>query len=180
MSGRSCPCRGNWVYTILNMIGGEKAARLVNVTMLLIIGSIIHKLVEWAGGDRVGGGIAVILYLATPLTYLESSTLFIESVWTALLLAGVFEFLKFLLDSDVDRGSIPLAAILLGSAMATKVLTVTVIIPLLILVVVYHKKLFRMGHASYLTPGILLFLLIGGITVSDRLDPHRESGVPFL
>ncbi len=157
------PMQGNWVYTILNMLGGETAARLTNVTMLLIIGSIIHKLVEWAGGDRVGGRMAMILYLATPLTYLESGTLLIESVWTALLLAGVFECLRFLLDSDMDRGSIPLAAILLGSAMATKVIAATVIIPLLILILVCHQKVFRTGHASYLMSGVLLFLLIGGI-----------------
>ena len=48
------PLLVDWCYAIVNMLGGETAARLLNVAFVLALAWLTRDLVRWAGGTRVG------------------------------------------------------------------------------------------------------------------------------
>ena len=96
------PMLGDWLFSIGYMLGGETAARMINVGFIFVLCFLLRDLVMWAGGNAAGTRWAVLLFLTTPLTFTESSSLFIESVWTSFVVAGAISVFKSL-QSDNDQ-----------------------------------------------------------------------------
>jgi hypothetical protein len=96
------PMNANWCYTGVYLLGGEFAARLLNLAMLLVT---VWILVEVAG--RVAG----LLFASTPLVQLVTGSLMVENFWTALLAASAW--------CVRERRFLP-GAVLGGAAVASK------------------------------------------------------------
>ena len=118
------PMMGDWLFSIAYMLGGETAARLINVSFIFILCRLVRDLVLWAGGNAVGARWSVLLFLATPLTFTESSSLYIESVWASFVVAGSLSIFKLLPSAEDNKKiQLPIAGLLLGGALAAKAVT---------------------------------------------------------
>ena len=169
------PMLGDWIFAIGYMLGGETAARLLNVAFIAVLARLIKEIVCWAGGSRRGALWAVLVFLSTPLTFTESSSLFIESVWAAFLVAGTFEMIRAC-SSDGNPRRLPLAGILLGFAAAAKAVTLSVL-PVLALILLLRWRRFSGKSVRAVAFSVAAFLLVGGI---PYLTAFIKTGNPVF
>jgi 4-amino-4-deoxy-L-arabinose transferase-like glycosyltransferase len=168
------PMMGDWIYSIGYMLAGETAARMMNVGFIFVLCWLIRDLVIWAGGNAVGARWAILLFLTTPLTFTESSSLFIESIWTSFIVAGSLSVFK-LLQSDNDQSAhLPVAGFLLGAALAAKAVTFT-ILPVLLLLLVWQYR----AWAQH-TKSLLLFFAVGIIPYATAWHLTGNPVFPFF
>jgi len=106
------PMGADWTYSIVYLLGGEFAARLLNFAwFLLILGMIYTVARRWLPGAPAI--LLVSVFAATPLAQLVTGELFVENFQAALVLGMVVA-----LSSDTPLW---VAAALGGTALATKV-----------------------------------------------------------
>lgn len=131
------PALGDWIYTIGYVLAGEAGARLFNLGGVLLLARLVHDSARWAGGAGGGGQAAALLFLCTPLVLAESSSLFIDALWSSLLIGGALALFRVLARRSDDTGDAPatranepavrqdllIAGILLGGALAAKAVT---------------------------------------------------------
>lgn len=155
------PMLGDWIFTVGYMLAGETAARLINLSFIFVIAWLVRDLVMWAGGGVMGSRWAALLFLSTPLTFTESSALFIESVWAAFVVAGTLAFLQVRESSDKYKSWIALTALFLGFSVATKAVTLT-ILPVFVLLVLWNYKILlkKISMPAWLV-ATGLFLIVG-------------------
>jgi hypothetical protein len=155
------PMMGDWIFSIAYMLAGETAARLTNVGFIFLLACLVRDLVEWAGGSAKGAKWAALLFLVTPLTLTESSSLFIESVWAAFVVAGALAVFKLCDQNGQPRLHLPTAGILLGGAFAAKAITFTFFPVLLLWSVWRYRTWFHRGAILPLLISIFLIIAIG-------------------
>jgi len=174
------PMLGDWIFSIGYMLAGEQAARLINVGFIFVLGWLIRDLVLWAGGNATGARWAVLLFLTTPLTFTESSSLFIESIWTAFVVAGSLAVFKLAQSDDDQATHLPLAGILLGGALAAKAVTFTVL-PVLFLVLVWRYRAWSKRRlVGAIALGLVLLLAIGSIPYATAWYLTANPVFPFF
>lgn len=133
------PMLGDWIYSIGYMLAGETAARLINVGFVLVLSWIIRDIVLWAGGTLMGANWAVLIFLSAPLTYTESSSLFIESIWGAYITAGVLLFLRAVMSTELNHYKLRVAGSLFGFAIAAKAISFMVLPSIILLFLVSYR-----------------------------------------
>lgn len=114
------PLGVDWVYSLGAMLSGEPAARLLNFSAELLLVALLYSYVAGAAGTRAAS-LSVVLYVSTPLLYLESTSLYVENLW-ALWLVGAL----VCSEAFAKRGGtawIVAAGVLLGAALSAKVIT---------------------------------------------------------
>lgn len=173
------PMQAGWVYTLVNMLAGEYAVRLVNVSFIFILCWLIHDLVRWAGGSDKGSRWAIVIFLLTPLTFLEASSSYTESIWSAFIVAGILSVLK-LTASDNKRENLFVAAILLSSALATKAVTFMVLPVLLLLLAFTYRRWFEKSLMQSIFLGLMIFFIIGGVPYLTAFLISANPVFPFF
>ncbi|MDO7898339.1 phospholipid carrier-dependent glycosyltransferase [Pseudomonas citrulli] len=160
------PMLADWIYSIVYMLAGETASRLTNCAFTLLVAWQVRNLAIWAGGTTISARWASLFFLSTPLAFAESSSLFIESAWTAFVLAGSLAILnasRFTPDVAERHRQLILAGVVLGFALATKAVTLSILPVLLVLLLVQCQAWLRPGVAKALLLGSA-GLLLAGIT----------------
>ena len=116
------PMSVDWIYALAYVLDGEAAARLINFAADLLVLLICAGVARIAAGDRAAA-MAAALYSTFPVTYLLTSTLFVENLWTLWLVAALLAMTGL---RTRDAGWRPYAAcgLLFGAALAAKVMTV--------------------------------------------------------
>lgn len=171
------PMLGDWIFSIGYLLAGETAARLINVGFIFILGWLVRDIVLWAGGSIVGARWAVLIFLSTPLTFMEGSSLFIESVWASFVVAGTLAVLRSSTASGNQKLELPVAGLLLGCALAAKAVTFTML-PVLLLVLVWrYRSWYKTTGLPLLALGTGLFLVIGSI---PYVTAWRLTGNPVF
>ena len=171
------PMLGDWIFSIGYMLAGETAVRLINVGFVFILGWLVRDIVLWAGGSTIGARWAVLVFLSTPLTFTEGSSLFIESVWASFVVAGTLAILNSCSTSGKPRFELPIAGLLLGCALAAKAVTFTILPALFLLLIWQYKSWYKAVGLSYLVLGLGLFLLIG---IIPYITAWRLTGNPVF
>jgi hypothetical protein len=157
------PMMGDWIFAIGYMLAGETSARLVNVGFIFLLSWLVRDLVLWAGGNAKGAKWAALLFLVTPLTLTESSSLFIESVWAAFVVAAALVVFKLCDPNGQPRVQLPTVGILLGGAFAAKAVTFTFFPVLLLWAVWRHRTWLSRSSLRPLLISIFLAIAVGGI-----------------
>lgn len=157
------PTMGDWIYSITYMLGGETAARIINVGFILTLSWLLRELVLWAGGNALGTRWAVLIFLVTPLTFRETSSLFIESIWASFIVAGTISIFQVISSRNSSEKNLPIAGLFLGGALATKAVTFTFIPGLLLLMVMRYRVWVRKNLISTILMSLTLFLAIGAV-----------------
>jgi hypothetical protein len=155
------PMMGDWLFSLGYMLAGEEGARLVNVGFVLATCCLVRELALWAGGSRTGAKWGALLLLTTPLTLLESSSLYIESVWAAFAVAGALSLFRALQRDGQRPANIRSAAVLLGGALAAKAITLAILPGLFIVFLVRIRKWATKASAGAFARALGLFVLVG-------------------
>ena len=155
------PMLGDWIFSIGYMLAGETGARLINVGFILILGWLVREVVLWAGGTFVGARWAALIFLSTPLTFTEGSSLFIESVWAAFTVAGTLAVLRGCSSAETAKSDMRIAGLFLGYALATKAVTLSILPVLLLLLAWRYKFWHKFAGIRSLAVGLSLFFVIG-------------------
>ena len=155
------PMLGDWIFSVGYMLAGETAVRLINVGFIFILGWLVRDMVLWAGGNVLCAGWAALIFLSTPLTFTESSSLFIESIWASFVVSGTLAVLSSCSTSGKPKLELPVSGLLLGCALAAKAVTITILPVLLLLLVLRYRSWFRVLSISNLIIGLSFFLAIG-------------------
>lgn len=155
------PMTGDWIYSLAYMEGGEVAARLINISFIFALAWLVRDLALWAGGSMVGARWAVLLFLTTPLTFLESSSLFVESIWACFVVGGSLSIFKLLQSDEDHKIQLLTAAILLGGALSAKAVTFTILPSFIFLMAWRYQNWLRRDLALTLLTGSGIFILIG-------------------
>jgi hypothetical protein len=171
------PMLGDWIFSIGYLLAGETAARLINVGFIFILGWLVRDLVLWAGSSAVGARWAVLVFLSTPLTFLEGSSLFIESVWASFVVAGTLAVLNSCSTFGKSRYELPVAGLLLGCALAAKAVTLMILPVLLLLLVWRYRSWYKTVGLPFLFLGLCIFLVIG---VIPYVTAWRLTGNPVF
>ncbi|MCA8966087.1 MAG: hypothetical protein KDC48_14470 [Planctomycetes bacterium] len=174
------PLLGDWLYTIGYVLGGEAGARLVNLGCIFVLCRLVFDVTLWIGGGRDGALWAVLLLLVTPLTLRESSTLFIESVWSCLVVGGALALLRLLAEPAQAPLQLRLGGVLLGGALATKAVTFVTLPGLALLLVVGWRRWIGNGLRSGLLWGGVAFLAIGSLPYVRAYAMTGNPVFPFF
>lgn len=175
------PMLADWLYGIAYVLAGETAARLINFGAVLLAALLVADLARAAGASVKASRWASLLLLSTPLTFAETSSVFVEPVWIALLMGAtvlLFDAARRTQDgATTPRASLAGAGLLIGAALATKAVTF-VLLPGFIAFLVFAQRgrlLTRSSAAMAL--GALLCAAIGCL---PYIDAWRVTGNPVF
>lgn len=174
------PMLGDWIFSVGYMIAGETACRLMNITFIFLLGFLVRELVIWAGGTFKNSRWAVLIFLSTPLTFTESSSLFIESVWATFVVSGTFVLLRLFESFNKYKTNIVIVALLLAFAVATKAVTLTLLPVLIFLFFLNFKSFLKVMSFNDLVLSISIFLAVGLIPYLTALWLTGNPVFPFF
>ena len=122
------PMTAEWCYSTLYLLGGEFAAKLLPFVFLgiscLLIVLLCRRLVS-----RPAALLIAAVYAATPVVQLITGAMFPDMLWAAFLLGASVLIVHW--TEWRDAATLPLAGILLGAAMATKLIALSFVAPCL-------------------------------------------------
>jgi hypothetical protein len=135
------------LYAAVYLLGGEAAARLLNFAFLALIAALVAQ----AARRWVSLPVALLtaaLFASTPVAGLVTGSLFVENVWTALVLSAVLAVVRYA-DSGQARELIVMSA-LAGAAVASKLIAAAFVAPLFAIALVVALPRWRPLAASAL------------------------------
>jgi len=161
------PMLGDWIYALVYVLDGESGARLINVGFVIILSLLIRHIVTWAGGTVAGANWGALFFLSTPLTFTESSSLFIESIWATFFVAGTLLVCRVCANADRRtsvgeytniRADLIAAGLLLGVAASAKAVTFT-ILPVLFVLLIWRMRCWaHVDNRRAILTGLGLFI----------------------
>lgn len=171
----SWPLNTDWIYTLIQVLGGgENGIRLVVFFFIFLLSALLIKSTSEFISKKMGL-LAGLILLSMPLTFLEISTVFTELFWT-LLIVSFFIILR-LFHISKEKNYIYIFSILAGMALATKMITIAMLLPLAFIVIylVYKKNSFNFFQIIWYC--FLLTLLFGA---EPYLIAYLKSGNPVF
>jgi hypothetical protein len=154
------PMLGDIFFAIGYVLGGEVAARLINLGFVFSLTLLIREYLIYLKIPAFISACMMLLFLSTPLAFLENSSLYIDSVWTAYVVGGAFFIFRFIFDRENKNENIIFASILLGLSMMVKVQTLWVGPGIIFVCIVFSRE----WASKKITLGIIcsaiLFVLI--------------------
>jgi hypothetical protein len=157
------PMLGDWLFSLGYMFAGEQGARLVNVLCILTLASLVYDLVLWGGGTARGGAWGAILFLSTPLTFTEASSLFVEPAWACFVVAGTLLLLRAGVTPMLAASVLPVVGILFGAALAAKAWSLVILPAIAVVAVAAYPSLLHPRNATAITASLARCITIGGV-----------------
>lgn len=124
------PLGADWAYAVAYVLAGETAARAANLAFGVVTCTLAYQLVI-RHARRELALVSVVLLASTPLAFAETSSLYVENLWTAFLVAALLVALEFHARRIGSRAALPVLALLAAGAMQCKVIGVLWLAPLL-------------------------------------------------
>jgi glycosyltransferase involved in cell wall biosynthesis len=169
------PMGADWSYSIVYLFGGEYAARLLNFAMLLVVEALLYCAVRrWVAPSI--GFLILALFAATPMVQLVTGELFVENLVAAMVLGMMTAIWRF--GEDGDKRFLYLAAVLAGTAIATKVGGLAFLalgIPFAVVEARRHRK-----SAAVCVVALLLVLLAAMPTYAIAWRKTGNPVFPFM
>lgn len=171
------PMNGDWLYSLTYMLGGEYASRLTNLALLIIlVGFLVCAVRKFASSRMVT--LALGVFLCLPLTYLESSSLFIENAWAVFSFAAIYSF--FLYVSEKNKNYLFVSSALLGFALSTKVVTLFLVFPLVCLALFYIYRREKIVFIKDISICLIIFIVLGSIPYAIAFIKTGNPVYPFF
>ena len=174
------PMGADWLFSITCVLGGEMAARLLNLAMLLLIDVQLYAVFRrWL--PRSVCFLLVALFTTTPMVQLVTGSLFVENLLAAVVVGAVTALIAFA--ETGEKKSLYLAMTLSGTALATKfgALAIVAIVVLLTAREIWRRrseKGFRPGLTLMLASALFLCAALPTYTIAWRMT--RNPLYPFL
>jgi len=170
------PMGADWCYSVVYMLGGEYAARLLNFAMLGTIGLLLYSVARRFVSNAVAL-LMVFLFLSTPMVLFVTGSLLVENFVAAMTLAAAVALWKF-----HEEGATPvliLAAMLLGTAAEIKfgaVALVILILPFFFVAIRRNRRRLRQGTWVHVCAIIVLL----AIAAAPYAYAYWRSGNPIF
>jgi hypothetical protein len=169
------PMGADWCFTLCYMLGGEPAARLFNLALLVcIVALLVSAIRKWL--PLAPALLMVALFAATPLVQLVTGSLFAENLW-GLLCLGALVSIDLYRDCD-DPRYLYLAYALIGAGAATKFGALVFLAPLALIsfwtMRNKHAPLTRLRQAS------IAFLCLAAFAAPPYVSAFAKTGSPVF
>ena len=169
------PMGADWSYSIVYLLGGEYAARLLNFALLLVVEALLYCAVRrWVAPSTAF--LILALFAATPMVQLVTGELFVENLVAAMVLGMMTAIWHF--GENGEKRFLYLAAVLAGTAIATKVgglAFLAVVIPFAVLEARRHRK-----SAAVCAVAVLLVVLTALPTYAIAWHKTGNPVFPFM
>jgi len=151
------PMGGDWAFAGVYMLGGEYAARLLNLSFFLMIAGLVFAASRrWL--SMAEALLLTALFATTPLIQVVTGALFVENVWAMFVTAAVLSLWKY---HDSRRPAyFVLAGLFLGCSMQVKYGSWAILPVVLPLAVWEWKRSRQAGRTSLAALATLPALLI--------------------
>ena len=174
------PMGADWCFTMVYLLGGEFAARLLNFAMLLLVEALLYRAVRRWVSPAVAF-LILALFASTSMVQLVTGSLFIENFLAATVVGAVVALWRF--GDTGERRFLYAASVLGGTAMAVKLGGSAYIVAALPLAAVEIRRNWkRLGARPALAAGVGLVLLLAAAlppyVISWRMT--RDPVFPFL
>ena len=170
------PMGGDFCYTVVYMLGGEYAARLLNFALLVVASLILFRAARTFVSAPMAG-LLTALFLSTPMVYLATGSLFVENFVAAMLLGAVVALWRFR-ENPSTRG-LALAAVLFGTSMAMKTGAIPAGIIGLVLILLQVRKLPAGSKIRWAAAAVVLVLGLGSIPYAKAWAQSGNPVFPF-
>jgi hypothetical protein len=165
------PAGADALYTGVYLLGGEAAAKLLNFAFLAITCTLLVQAARrWV--LPVNAYLCAALFASTPLVQLVTGSLFVENVWTALLLGAVLALIEY--GELADPRDLRTAGALTGAAAAVKLVAVAFAVPLTILSLLALRRT-KDWNAGFIAAAAALLL-----AVPPYAFAYAKSGNPVF
>jgi hypothetical protein len=170
------PMGADWCYSVVYMLGGEYAARLLNFAILTTIGLLLFGVARRFVSNAVAL-LMVFLFLSTPLVQLVTASLYVENFVAAMALAAAVGLWKF--HDEGTTQALLLTAFLLGTAAAMKLGAVAVVV---LILPFFFVAIWRNQRRSPQQAWVYVFALVMLIAVAAVPYAHAywRSGNPIF
>ncbi len=128
------PMTAEWCYTTLYLLGGEFAAKLLPFACLCLSCALIVLLCRRLVSQAAALLIAAV-FAATPAVQLITGAMFPDMLWATFLLGAAVLVVHW--TECREPTALPVAGILLGAAMATKLIAIAFVAPSLAWILVH-------------------------------------------
>lgn len=152
------PMGADWLYSFAYVLADEYAIRVLNFIFMLLTGVILF-LFFLDQGKRIASLLCIVLYLSTPLVFLETGSLFVENLWVLLLLGAFVSAYLFRL--KIHYFYLVLVGFFSGAALSIKVTSLFLILLLaLILLPILLSELIKNNSKKALINIILAIAML--------------------
>jgi hypothetical protein len=171
------PMGADWSYSIVYLLGGEYAARLLNFALLLLVEALLYCAVRrWVSPSI--GFLILALFAATPMVQLVTGELFVENLVAAMVLGMMTAIWRF--GENREKRFLYLAAVLAGTAIATKVGGLAfVAVALPFAVVEVHRNWKSLGRKPAAACAVALLLLLLAALPTYAIAWHKTGNPVF-
>lgn len=152
------PMNGDWVWSMAYLLGGEGAAKLMNVIVLALICWLLYTWLH----ELVPGRLAALLtagFGSTPLVLRVTGSMDVENVAAAFFLAAMIYYRRYLKAQKLSDAMA--TALLTGAAAGTALPAAAILIPF--------------GLAAVLTLRLRHALYAGGLSLAVGLEPYLTA-----
>jgi glycosyltransferase involved in cell wall biosynthesis len=174
------PMGADWCYTMVYLLGGEFAARLLNFAMLLLVEALLYRVVRRFVSPAIGF-VLLALFASTPLVQLVTGSLLVENFLAAMVAGMAVAIWQF--GDTGQRRYLYAAAVLGGTTLAIKLGGLAYIVAALpVAVIEVRRQWDRLGSRPALSSSIAAVLLLAAAlptyVISWRLT--GDPVYPFL
>lgn len=169
------PMGGDWAFTVGYLLGGEAAARLVNLGFLLVLAWMVARIAgRWVPAPLAL--LAAALFASSPIVQLVTGSLFIENQLAALVLGSAVSL--GLYRERRERRWLLASAALAGFAAATKFGGLAFAVPLG--VAAFHEIWRQRRKEGFLRPAALAAVCFIGMAAMPYANACRLTGNPVF
>ena len=175
------PMGADWCYTIVYLLGGEFAARLLNFVMLLLVEALLYRVARRFVRPAIGF-ILLALFASTSLVQLITGSLLVENFLAAMVVGMVVAIWRF--GDTGQRRYLYAAAVMGGTTLAIKLGGLAYIIAALPVAAIEVRRQWKrlVGSrpvvASVIAAALLLAAALPAYLISWRLT--GDPVFPFL
>jgi hypothetical protein len=174
------PMGADWLYSIVFLLGGEYAARILNFAMFLVTVALLYRGTRrWV--TPAAGFLLAASFAATPVVQFVTGALFVENFLAALVLGLLTALWHF--GETGDRRFLYLATVLGGAAMSTKygaLVFLVLALPFFIAEIARHWKSLGPRPAAVCALALLLLLTTSLPTYAIAYEKTGNPIFPFL
>ncbi len=169
------PLGADWLFTLAYGIGGEFAARLLNLGLLGGVSALVFAIAKQIGATRALASLLCLLWLSTPLVDLVTGSVYSENLVAFLSLSCLASVSQYLLSNRTAY--LWATAAICGALLATKFSAITLLIPLIpcALILGYRSKIRIEPKIAAMLVGVVLV-----IGAPAYLRAWIETGNPFF
>lgn len=174
------PMGADWLYTIVFLLGGEYAARILNFAMFLAIVALLYRATRrWV--TPAAGFLLAASFAATPVVQFVTGSLFVENFLVALVLGLMTALWHF--GETGDKRFLYLAMVAGGTAMSTKYgafLFIVLALPFAIAEIARHWKSLGPKPLAVCALALLLLMATALPTYAIAYEKTGNPIFPFL